>query len=870
MLLLPITVTLLLSPFPGQTPPRVLAIGDHRDGLYFFNQSSAKPATSQSVHGAQASIHTLFSSAFVSNASNAKMWHLLDMARAIRFQSGLPLRYWGECILTAAYLINRLPTHVLDYKSPFELLHHKPPNYSQLKIFGCLCFASIHDNDKFSSRAIRSAFLGYPADQKGYKLLNLANHSIFTSHHVIFHEHVFPYHLNTHNVPSSTTFLDWLSSNQSSPFVNPMTNLMLPHTSYSQINESIDSLLTSPQSVQCHIPASTLISDELITQPVISQTTVSQPIEPHIESDISIPKRSSTRSINRPQWWADYHMPSNKALVNTVKQCVSNFIVSSQVILEPPHYYQVVTQPQWIVAMQKELTALEHNNTWILVFLPLGKKTIGCKWVYKVKYHSNGEIERYKARLVAKGYTQSEGIDYHDTFAPVAKMVTIRTLFVVEAAKGWIVEQLDVNNAFFQGDLHEEVYMSLPLGYIHNSNVSNLVCKLIKSIYGLKQASRYWFEKLTACLLEAGYKQSLTDTSMFTFNQDGIFVVAVVYVDDILLSGNNHEAIVALKQLLHVKFSIKDLGNLKYYLGLEISRTPAGIFVSQKKFIHDLLASANFTDCRPLSVPIDPHLNLFDDIQSGPLIDNPSVYRALVGKLLYLNSSRPDISFSVQILSQYLHAPRVKNMVALTRVLRYLKWTIGHGMFFPVDNSLSLKMYSDSDWAGDANDRKSVGVYCLLLGSIAISWRSKKQAVTSRSSAEAEYRALADASYEILWFLNILTDLGVSFDCPDPLLCDNKAAVDLTANLVYHAGTKHIKLDCHFIREKIKSGLITVLQIPTLHNTADVFTNLARCFTGLMLSWDSCLLPCLQFVGGIRISLFMGTKEYTITNGMLH
>lgn len=461
-------------------------------------------------------------------------------------------------------------------------------------------------------------------------------------------------------------------------------------------------------------------------------------------------------------------------------------------------------------------------------------------------------MERYKARLVAKEYTQSEGIDYHDTFAPVAKMVTIRTLLIVAAARGWIIEQLDVNNAFLHGDLQEEVYMSLPLGYIKNNTIPNLVCKLIKSIYGLKQDSRCWFEKLTDCLLKAGYNQSTTDHSMFTYDFQGVFVVTVIYVDDILISGNNKDAINALKHLLDVKFSIKDLGNIKYYLGLEISRNMDGIFVSQQKFIHDLLSSANMLDYKSLAVPIDPHLKLFDNFKSCPLIDNPSIYRAWVGKLLYLNSCRPDISFSVQMLSQYLHAPRVKHMVALTRVLRYLKWTAGHGLFFPSGNPLHLRMYSDSDWAGDANDRKSVGAYSLLLGDVAVSWRSKKQQVTSRSSAEAEYRALADASCEVIWFLNLLTELKVGFRQPVPLFCDNKAAVDLTANPVYHARTKHIELDCHFIREKIKNGIVVVHQIPTLQNTADIFTK----GLGKVLHWRCSsnlgLMSSPPICGGIR------------------
>lgn len=239
--------------------------------------------------------------------------------------------------------------------------------------------------------------------------------------------------------------------------------------------------------------------------------------------------------------------------------------------------------------MQKELAALEKNNTRALVPLPPGKRAIGYKWVYKVKYRANGQIERYKGRLVAKGYSQVLGIDYHDIFSPVAKMVTARCLLAIAAAKGWYIEQLDVNNAFLRGDLSEEVYMSLPLGYKLSASTKNLVCRLMKSIYDLRQASREWFSKLASCLLSSGYKRSLSDTSLFTYSHNSIFLVVVIYVDDILIAGNDKTTIDSLKQLLDDKFSIKNLGGIKYYLGLEVTRNSLGIFVNQEKFITDLL-----------------------------------------------------------------------------------------------------------------------------------------------------------------------------------------------------------------------------------------------------------------------------------------
>lgn len=293
------------------------------------------------------------------------------------------------------------------------------------------------------------------------------------------------------------------------------------------------------------------------------------------------------------------------------------------------------------------ITALEANNTWSLVPLPPGKRTIGCKWVYKVKYLANGEVERLKARLVAKGYTQSARIDYHDMYAHVVKMVTVRTLLVIASAKGWFVEQLDVNNAFLHGDLTEEVYMQPPPGYKLQSSQKHWVCRLIKSIYGLKQASREWFAKLTSSLIQAGYKESLLDYSLFTYTSGPIFVAVVVYVDDILIAGNDMPTIQALKTLLDVQFNIKDLGPIKYYLGLEVSRNDQGIFLNQQKFVQYLLKSANMLDCKPLAVHIAPHIKLFDSAESGDLISDSSLYRSLVGKLLYLTSTRPDIAYSV-------------------------------------------------------------------------------------------------------------------------------------------------------------------------------------------------------------------------------
>ncbi|CAH9051730.1 unnamed protein product [Cuscuta epithymum] len=470
--------------------------------------------------------------------------------------------------------------------------------------------------------------------------------------------------------------------------------------------------------------------------------------------------------------------------------------------------------------MQKEIHALEENGTWTLIHLPPGKKAVDSKWVYKIKYKPNGDVERYKARLVAKGFTQVEGIDFHETFAPVAKLVTVRCLLAVAAKHNWEVHQLDVNNAFLHGDLNEDVYMRVPQGFAKNGDTR--VCKLQKSLYGLRQASRNWYHKFTQALIGTGFRQSRADHSLFIFRQGNINTFALIYVDDVLLVGNDVSHISTVKNYLDIKFSIKDLGKLKYFLGIEVARSPEGFVLSQRKYTLDILEECGFLASRPSSFPMEQNLKLCPDDDS-PHVDASS-YRRLIGRLLYLTVTRPDIVYSVSQLSQFLHNPRQTHLDAASRVLRYLKQTPGQGIFLSSNNDFTLKGYCDADWAGCSFTRRSSTGYFITLGTSPISWRTKKQSVVSRSSAEAEYRAMAVTVSEILWLRWLLRDLTINLTGPTPLYCDNQAARHIALNPVFHERTKHVEMDCYFVRERVVSNEIQPCCISTTNQVADIFT----------------------------------------------
>ncbi|RVW74747.1 Retrovirus-related Pol polyprotein from transposon RE1 [Vitis vinifera] len=454
---------------------------------------------------------------------------------------------------------------------------------------------------------------------------------------------------------------------------------------------------------------------------------------------------------------------------------------------------------------------------------PPGKKLVGCRWIYTVKYKVDGSIERFKARLVAKGYTQTYGIDYTKTFAPVAKINTVRVLLSLAANLDWPLQQFDVKNVFLHGELSKEVYMDLPPGCMVSEKQCQKVCKLKKSLYGLKQSPRTWFGRFTKSMRAFGYRQSNSDHTLFLKKQHGKITTLIVYVDDMVVTRNDPEERKALQNYLSREFEMKDLGPLKYFLGIEVSRSSEGIFLSKKKYALDLLQETGMLGCQPVNTPIEEGLKLC--VEPNQVSTDKGRYQRLVGRLMYLAHTRPDLAYALSVVSQYMHNPGEQHMNAIMRILRYLKNAPGKGILFAknVDHQ-SIEVYTDADWVGAVDDRRSTSGYFTFVGGNLVTWKSKKQNVVARSSAEAEFRGMALRLCEALWLRLLLQDLGYLSRQPIRLFCDNKAACDIAHNPVQHDRTKHVEVDRFFIKEKLDDKIVELPKIRSENQLADILT----------------------------------------------
>lgn len=471
--------------------------------------------------------------------------------------------------------------------------------------------------------------------------------------------------------------------------------------------------------------------------------------------------------------------------------------------------------------MGDEYNAQIENNTFELVPPTPHQHVIPTKWIHTLKYLPNGVLRRYKSRWVARGYNQEYGIDYAETFSPVVKTLTIRLVLQLAVSRSWSIKQLDVNNAFLQGTLTDEVYVSQPPGFV-DSDRPHHVCRLKKALYGLKQAPRAWYEEVRDYLIQMGCTNSVADTSTFVYIHGDHIVYVLVYIDDIIVTGSRISLVMGFIHVLATRFSLKEPTDLSYFLGVEATRTTSGLHLMQRKYIVDLLTKTKMLDAKPVTtlMVVSPKLTL----QSGTPMADPREYCTIIGSLQYLSVTRPDIAYSVNRLSQFMHCPTDDHWQAAKRVLRYLAGTLSHVILLRRNTPLSLHAYSDTDWAGDTDDFVSTNAFILYIGSTPIAWSSRKQTGVARSSTEAEYRSVANTAAEMKWVCSLLSELGITLTHPPVVFCDNVGATYLSANPVFDSRMKHLALDFHFVRENVRSGSLRVTHVSTKDQLADALT----------------------------------------------
>lgn len=463
---------------------------------------------------------------------------------------------------------------------------------------------------------------------------------------------------------------------------------------------------------------------------------------------------------------------------------------------------------------------LSFSTTPGLWFLAPLVQIVSGKWVFRHKFHFDGSLSRYKARWVCRGDSQQPGIDYDETFSPVVKPSTIRVVLSLAVSSSWPIHQLDVKNAFLHGSLAETVYCRQPLGFA-NSSFPDHVCLLQKSLYGLKQAPRAWFQRFASFLHTIGFVPSRSDSSLFVFHSSSHTAYLLLYVDDIVLTASSDSFLHHIISSLHKEFSMTDLGSLHHFLGVTVSRSSSGLFLSQRQYAVDLLSKAGMLECHPSRTPADTGSKLSSD---GDPVPDPTYYRSITGALQYMTLTRPDLAYSVQQACLFMHDPRLPHLNHVRRILRYLKGTLDHGLTITTSSPASLTAYSNADWAGCPDTRRSTSGYCVYLGDNLVSWSSKRQLTVSRSSTEAEYRSVAHTVAETVWLRQLLGELHRPIQQATIVFCDNVSAVYLSCNPVQHRRTKHIEIDIHFVREKVALGEVRVLHVPTSAQFADIFT----------------------------------------------
>lgn len=565
---------------------------------------------------------------------------VVAMTRSFLKEMNLPSNLWGEAVRHSVYILNRLPTRSLSNMTPYEAWSGDKPNVAHIRVFGCVAhmkFPSVH-TAKLDDRSKIVVNLGKEEGTKAYHLLDPVHGTIHVSRDVIFEEGK-----------------AWQWTTQGTDLESPAINIRVskPHMMNSPGDNTNEEEIVSPQYNE----------NNDVQTPVSSAISGQSHATEDLTSDESAPRKF--RSLN------DVYADSEEV-----------FLDEDMLLLgmeEPANYKQALTDPAWTAAMKTEIEAIEHNNTWNLVELPPGHTPVGLKWVYKLKKDTSGNIIKHKARLVAKGYVQKQGVDYDEVFAPVTRLETVRLLLALAARNEWEVHHLDVKSAFLNGELQELVFVSQPPGF-EVKNKEHLVYQLVKALYGLHQAPRAWYARLSKYLKKLGFCRCPYEQAVYTKKEGSAVLIIRVYVDDLLVTGTSVSSIQRFKRQMGEEFDMTDLGKLSHYLGMEVNKKQGYIELKQESYAKKLLVRAGMAECRPTKYPMETSIQLDKD-EKGTAVDTTQ-FKSIVGGLRYLVHTRPDIAYAVGVVSRYMERPTVLHQAAVKRILRYIKGMTNYGLIY--------------------------------------------------------------------------------------------------------------------------------------------------------------------------------------------
>lgn len=605
------------------------------------------------------------------------------MERSFLKQMSLPGELWAEAVRHSVHILNKLPTRALTGKTPYEVWTGNKPSVEFVQVFGCVAHMKVpgQQTKKLDDRSVMVVNLGKEPGTKAFRLYDPRSGKVYVSRDVTFEER---------------KKWPWDDLEESQTQQDSAHSFDVPEPKLDEGGEQSRGRDNEEQEI--NTPQRKEIPD------------------PSTYDDSGVPKRF--RSL------ADVYNESEEVEIEDELLCMG--------VDEPSSYKTAVKEKAWRQAMQNELDSIEKNETWKLTQLPPGQKVIGLKWIYKLKRDAEGKIVKHMARLVAKGYVQEKVIDFEELFAPVTRLETVRLLLALAAKNSCEVHHLDVKTAFLNGEISEEVYVSQPEGF-EKQGKEHLVYKLFKALYGLRQAPRAWYSKLNSYLEEIGFKRCPYEHGVYTKRDGNKILIVGIYVDDILETGTDLSVIQSFKNQMNAKFGMSDMGLLSYYLGIDVRQNNGCIELRQTGYAKKVLERAGLADCNPTKFPMDPKEIITKD-ESGKGV-NSTEFKSLVGGLRYLVHTRPDIAYSVGIVSRYMERPTVLHLNAVKRILRYIKGTLEFGLVYSKDGGNNmLSGYSDSDHAGNTDDRKSTGGMAFYLNESLVTWVSQKQRCVALSS----------------------------------------------------------------------------------------------------------------------------------------